>query len=91
MVMTNLVLSQFPDSIMTITNLTEREIEIVEALSFGFSSDEISAKFFISVLTVNTHRSTAMLKMNARNSSHLIRLCFEHGIISSTTSLTLAS
>ena len=65
-------------------NLTNREIEIVEALSNGLSSDEISVKFYISVLTVNTHRRNIMQKVKARSAAHLVRICFEEGIIRNT-------
>lgn len=64
----------------TTFSLTDREIEIVEALSEGLSSDEISVKLLISTFTVNTHRRNAMVKMNARNSAHLVRVCFECGV-----------
>lgn len=66
---------------ITSTSLTEREIEIIEALSRGLSSDEISVKFFISTFTVNTHRRNAMEKLNAKNAAHLVRICFEEGVI----------
>ncbi len=62
-------------------NLTRREIEIIEALSLGLSSDEISVKLYISTLTVNTHRRNAMQKVNARSAAHLVRICFEEGVI----------
>lgn len=66
---------------ITTTILTEREIEIIDALSQGLSSDEISVKLFISTFTVNTHRRNAMEKLKARNAAHLVRICFEEGII----------
>lgn len=64
-----------------IANLTEREIEIVEALSRGLSSEEISDKFIISVFTVNTHRRNAMEKLHAKNAPHMVRICLEEGLI----------
>ena len=63
------------------SNLTMREIEIIYALSYGLSSDEIATQLFISVFTVNTHRRNAMDKVNARNAAHLVRICFEAGYI----------
>ena len=68
-------------NMITTTILTEREIEIIDALSQGLSSDEISIKLYISTFTVNTHRRNAMDKLNARNAVHLVRICFEEGII----------
>ncbi|MEM6831010.1 MAG: helix-turn-helix transcriptional regulator [Bacteroidota bacterium] len=77
----NLVV-QLKDNVMPlVTDLTNREIEIIDALSKGLSSDEISAKLFISVFTVNTHRRNAMIKANARSAAHLVRRCFEEGVI----------
>jgi len=70
-------------------DLTDREIEIVRELSFGFSSDEISAKLHISVFTVNTHRRNAMSKTDARNTAHLVRRCFEGGVFQKNTALQL--
>lgn len=66
---------------ITTPNLTGREIEIIDALSQGLSSEEISAKFFISVFTVNTHRRNLLCKLNAKNSAHLVRKCFEGGVL----------
>ncbi len=74
-----------------VTELTEREIEIVEELSRGLSSDEISTKLFISVFTVNTHRRNAMTKVNARNTAHLVRMCFEGGVFEMQRPLALVS
>lgn len=61
--------------------ITKREYEIVNALSQGLSSSEISEKLFISVYTVQTHRKNAMEKTAARNAAHLIRRFYELGLI----------
>jgi len=78
-------------SMATVADLTERELEIAEALSRGLSSDEISAKLFISVFTVNTHRRNAMVKVNAKNTAHLVRKCFEGGVFDTGIHLALVS
>lgn len=75
----------------TVMDLTERELEIAEALSLGLSSDEISEQLFISVFTVNTHRRNAMVKVNARNTAHLVRMCFEAGVFETKMELALVS
>ena len=62
-------------------NITTREIEIIDAISLGFSSSEISNLLFISTFTVNTHRRNVMSKMKVRSSAHLIRKSFELGFI----------
>ena len=63
------------------SGFTRREMEIIEAMSQGLSNDEISTKLFISVFTVKTHRRNLMEKAKARNSAHLVRKCFEEGIL----------
>lgn len=66
-----------------ISNITRREREIISAVSHGLNSEEISERFFISVLTVKTHRRNVMQKINAKNMAHLVRKSFELGLIDS--------
>jgi DNA-binding CsgD family transcriptional regulator len=61
--------------------ITDREKQIIEAISHGFNSREISSKLNISPSTVDTHRKNAMQKLDARNTPNLIRLSLEFGII----------
>lgn len=51
--------------------LTRREIQIIKAISQGWSNKEISDKLFISDRTVNTHRTNIMAKMKVKNSVEL--------------------
>ena len=53
------------------TELTKREIQIIKAISQGWSNKEISDKLFISDRTVNTHRTNIMAKMKVKNSVEL--------------------
>lgn len=59
--------------------ITKREIEIVELLSDGYTSQQISAKLFISIRTVETHRSNLLKKLNVRNSIELVKRARELG------------
>ena len=52
--------------------LSSREIEILDLLKQGHSNKVISAKLFISELTVKTHRKNIMQKINVKNIVELI-------------------
>ncbi len=54
--------------------LTKREKEILKELVEGFSNKEIAANLFISVRTVDTHRSNIMKKLNVFSSVELLLL-----------------
>ena len=58
--------------------LTEREVEIVEALIEGYSNIEIAEKCFISVGTVKNHLSHIYRKTNCSSRSKLIKLFIGH-------------
>jgi DNA-binding CsgD family transcriptional regulator len=63
-------------------NLTEREAEILEYISYGLSTEELASTLFISFQTIKSHRRNLMAKIKARNTAHLIRLAFESNLIS---------
>ena len=63
--------------------MTEREGQILEQISYGRTSQEIANTLYLSPHTVETHRKNIILKMNASNSAHLVRIAFEQGILSS--------
>ena len=52
--------------------LTQREQDILQLVCKGFTSQEISDKFYISIKTVEVHRSNIFQKAEVRNSSELI-------------------
>lgn len=52
--------------------LTKREMDIVELLFEGKSSEEIGLKLFISKQTVDKHRSNILNKTNCKNTAELI-------------------
>ena len=56
--------------------LTTRELEILSLIRNGFSNKEIADKLFISPLTVKTHRTNIMDKMNVSSIYELIKMTF---------------
>lgn len=63
--------------------LTAREKEIIGLIAEGLSSKEIATKLFLSLATVETHRSNLMTKIHARNAAQLVRYALDHGLIAS--------
>lgn len=61
--------------------LTKRELQILTFLAKGFTGKEISNILNISEHTTRTHRKNLLQKLNARNTSDLVRQAFENAIV----------
>ena len=62
--------------------LSKREVEIIELISHGHNNVAIGKILDISYRTIETHRRSMIKITGAKNSAHLLRLCFQEGIIS---------
>ena len=63
------------------TMLSQRENEILQLLSYGYSSREIADKLFISEFTVQTHRKNMLKKMGFRNFYQMLCWGIKNGIV----------
>jgi two-component system nitrate/nitrite response regulator NarL len=61
--------------------LSPRELEVFRLIALGSTSKEIATKLFISVATVETHRTNLMSKLGVRNVAGLILYGFQHGLL----------
>jgi DNA-binding NarL/FixJ family response regulator len=61
--------------------LTSREREILQLLAEGHSNREIAKMLFISVKTVETHRSNLMNKLNLHGIAELVVFAINRGVI----------
>lgn len=61
--------------------LTKREQEVLVAIAKGYSTKEISTRFFISENTVETHRQNIFLKLKAHNMADLVIKAIAAGYI----------
>jgi len=61
--------------------LSQREQEVLECLYKGASTKEIAETLFISHHTVDSHRKNLIQKFEAKNSTHLIYLALQEGIL----------
>ncbi|MEI7736014.1 MAG: response regulator transcription factor [Ferruginibacter sp.] len=61
--------------------LTRREKEVLELIADGLTNNEIAAKLFISVTTVDTHRKNLLAKFDSRNIASLIKSAMQMQLI----------
>jgi DNA-binding NarL/FixJ family response regulator len=64
-----------------IPKLTRREQEILNLIAEEFTTNEIAEKLFISVKTVETHRSHLIQKLEVRNTAGIVRIAIEKGLL----------
>jgi DNA-binding NarL/FixJ family response regulator len=60
--------------------LSKREIEVLKLFANGFSNKEISDKLFISLRTVETHKSNMITKLNLKSYVDLIKIAIRNNL-----------
>jgi len=66
-----------------IPKISRREKEVLELIVKEHTTQEIADKLFISLKTVESHRSSLLAKLNARNSAGLVRIAMENNLVGS--------
>ena len=61
--------------------ISRREKEVLKLIVEEFTTQEIADNLFISLKTVESHRSSLLAKMNARNSAGLVRVAIENNLL----------
>ncbi|GEP49864.1 oxygen regulatory protein NreC [Flavobacterium noncentrifugens] len=64
-----------------IPKLTSREKEILDLVIKEFTTEEMATALFISVKTVEAHRSNLIQKLGVKNTAGLVRVAFEKGLV----------
>jgi len=62
-------------------DLTEREVEILRLIALGHTNVEIGAQLYLSVRTVESHRSHIQQKTRRTTRAELVRYALEHSLI----------
>jgi two-component system, NarL family, response regulator NreC len=62
-------------------DLSERECDVLRLLALGHTNAEIGDRLFLSVRTVETHRSHIQRKLDRTTRAELVRYAIEHGLI----------
>ncbi|MBI3136315.1 MAG: response regulator transcription factor [Bacteroidetes bacterium] len=73
--------STHSSAVLHVSQLTEREIEILKLVAQGMTNKEIGDSLNISHRTVDTHRTNLMKKLEVTNVAGLIRFAFKNGLI----------
>jgi DNA-binding NarL/FixJ family response regulator len=67
-----------------VTQLTEREYEVVRLLADGMSSKEAAMQLQISIRTVESHRININRKLGFNSIANLVHYAIRHGIVAHT-------
>ena len=69
------------DKITCINELTRRENEVLAGLASGKRNRDIADELFISVKTVDTHRSHILEKLGLKNNAELVKYAIKNNLI----------
>jgi len=61
---------------------TKRQLETLQLLADGLSTEEVAARLFVSVETVKTHIADIRAKLGAVNRAHAVALGLRAGLVS---------
>lgn len=64
-----------------IPKISKREKEVLKLIVEEYTTQEIADKLYISLKTVESHRSSLLGKLNARNSAGLVRVAIENNLL----------
>jgi DNA-binding NarL/FixJ family response regulator len=64
-----------------LTDLTEREREVLTLIGLGLSNTEIAGRLYVSMSTTKTHIGRLLMKLGARDRAHLVIAAYEAGLV----------
>jgi DNA-binding NarL/FixJ family response regulator len=70
-----------PDALPELEPLTDRERDVFTLLALGYTNQEIANRLFISVRTVNSHRTHVMQKLRLETRAELVLLALSSGVV----------
>ena len=63
------------------TDLSKRELEVLELIAKGYRTVDIAEKLFVSVHTINSHRKNILKKLNLKSPAQLIVYALESKLV----------
>jgi DNA-binding CsgD family transcriptional regulator len=64
------------------SDLTKREMEVLALIANGKSNKETAAELFISIKTVDTHKTHILDKLGLKNTAELVKYAIRNKLIS---------
>ena len=61
--------------------LSERELEVLQLVSFGLSSREIAERLFLSSHTITNHRKNMLARSRCGNLAELVRVAINENLL----------
>jgi DNA-binding NarL/FixJ family response regulator len=61
--------------------LTERELEVLRLIALGHTNNEIAGQLYLSVRTVETHRSHIQQKLRLSTRAELVGYALDRGLV----------
>jgi two-component system response regulator NreC len=65
--------------------LTDREVQVLRLVALGHTNAEISEQLFLSVRTVESHRSNIQQKSGTTTRAQLVAYALDHGLLDATS------
>ncbi len=62
-------------------DLSEREVEVLRMIALGHTNAEIAERLYLSIRTVESHRSHIQQKLRRSSRADLVRYALEHGLV----------
>ncbi|MGZ5375797.1 MAG: response regulator [Solirubrobacterales bacterium] len=62
-------------------NLSGRELDVLRLIALGHTNAEIGEQLFLSVRTIESHRSHIQQKLDCHNRAGLVRYAFDRGLV----------
>jgi two-component system, NarL family, response regulator NreC len=62
-------------------HLTERELEVLRLIALGHTNAEVGEQLYLSMRTVEAHRSHIQQKLNRFSRAELVRYTLDHGLL----------
>lgn len=64
-----------------VSQLSDRELEVLRLIALGHSNKEIAAMLYLSVKTVETYKARVMEKLSLKSRAALVRFALRHGLL----------
>ncbi|MCF8465106.1 MAG: helix-turn-helix transcriptional regulator [Flavobacteriales bacterium] len=75
------VIQMTPISGKTATLLSEREIEVLQLVSFGYTTEQIAEELFLSSHTITNHRKNMLARSRCANLAELVRVAIQEDLL----------